>query len=358
MIFIVLILLLQNIEASPDGSANTSCRLSSQLPSPKVTPWNSEAIKVSWDKVFVGCKKQDVNNLEVKLERQLGAAIESFAESVELQANEAILNHSPCLKYKVYLVMSFTKSEKGPLESSATEYNKPLGPNSIYAGSELYSGLLATEVVEHICLNKDNLTITIPHIPQALIDCIDTKVGVHSLGGDKVNVGSWVKFPMIVKDPIGQVPGLLIQPTIRGIQACTQCQITKNVPPKAKAYNSSHINVSWSDVFPGCKYFEVRHVTLIVDDQRIISKFEGATNLISETPCLNHSISVELNFENAEKEPLKSAAIFYQAKKNEFCREPVSEASGIDLNVAQCAGRHFRTKLMSQYIGSDQKKTA
>ena len=44
----------------------------------------------------------------------------------------------------------------------------------------------------------------------------------------------------------------------------------------------------------------------------------------------------EISFKNADKKPLKSPTIFYNAKKNEFCREAESEASGIDLNVGVC----------------------
>ena len=35
--------------------------------------------------------------------------------------------------------------------------------------------------------------------------------------------------------------------------------------------------------------------------------------------CLNHNISVELNFKS--KELLKSETVVYQAKQNEFCKE-------------------------------------
>ena len=336
-IFIVLILLLQTIKASPEKSDASSCRLSSVSPSPVVIPWSSETIKVSWDKVFIGCKRQDVRNLEVKVKTRMNAISEHYAKVVESQANEVILDRSPCLKHRVYLVISFTQSKKMPLESSAIEYNKPLGQNSIYAGSKLYSGLLATEVVEHICLNKDGLTLTMPHVPEAIKDCVKTKTGIHSLNTDnEVKVGANVKFPILVHDPMGKAPGILLQPTIRNIQACTECKIKNNVPPKAKAYNSSHINVSWSDVFQGCKYYEVRDVTIIVDGQEILSKFDVNKDLIPGSPCMNHSIRVEINFKNADKKPLKSATISYQAKKNEFCRGAVSEASGIDLNVGVC----------------------
>ena len=68
----------------------------------------------------------------------MNAATDPFVEIVDNQANEAILFHSPCLKYKISIVLYFTKSNKEPLESSTTEYNKPLGPDSTYTGPDLY----------------------------------------------------------------------------------------------------------------------------------------------------------------------------------------------------------------------------
>ena len=111
-IILVVILLLQTIGARADESDNTSCRLSTESASPEVTPWSPDAIKVSWDKVFIDCKKQDVMNLKVKVETQLNAVINYYSTDVEITANDAILSYSPCLKHKVYLVLSFTKSEK------------------------------------------------------------------------------------------------------------------------------------------------------------------------------------------------------------------------------------------------------
>ena len=141
-IFFGLILFLQTIEARRDTRNNTFCRLSSESPSPEVTPWSSKAIKVSWDKVFISCEKQDIKNLEVKVETQMNSVIEYHAKVVEIQENEVILDRSPCIKHKVYLVLNFTKKKKESLKSNATEYNKPLTGQSGkpwygYAGPDL-----------------------------------------------------------------------------------------------------------------------------------------------------------------------------------------------------------------------------
>ena len=275
-IFLGLILFLQTIEARRDTRNNTSCRLSSESPSPEVTPWSSKAIKVSWDKVFISCEKQDIKNLEVKVETQINSVIEYRAKVVEIQENEVILDRSPCMKHKVYLVLNFTKKEKESLKSNATEYNKPLTGQSGkpwygYAGPDLYAGLLTSEVVRHICLSRDLLSVTIPFIPDSLKDCMETKMGdIQSLhtGGNENPVGSNVKVHITVKDPRGEKPHVLIEPVVKSIQACTECKMSNTFLLEANAHNSSHIIVSWADVFQGCKHYEVRDVTIIVDDQR------------------------------------------------------------------------------------------
>ena len=99
----------------------------------------------------------------------MNAVIEYRAKVVEVQANEVIFDISPCIMHKVYLVLRFTKNEIEPLESNATQYNKALSGQSGapwygYAAPDLYSGLLTSEVVQHICLNRDLLSVTIPYI--------------------------------------------------------------------------------------------------------------------------------------------------------------------------------------------------
>ena len=316
-IFYALILLLQTIEARRDPRNNTSCRLSSESPSPEVTPWSSKAIKVSWDKVFISCEKQDIKNLEVKVETQMNSVIEYRAKVVEIQENEVILDRSPCIKHKVYLVLNFTKNKKESLKSNATEYNKPLTGQSGkpwygYAGPDLYTGLLTTEVVRHICLNKDLLSVTIPFIPDSLKDCMGTKMGdIQSLhtGGNKNPVGSDVKVSFMVKDPRGEKPHVLVESEVINIQACIECEMNNTSLPKAKAHNSSHIIVSWADVYQGCKHYEVRDVTIMVDGQRKKYGFMVKNRMISESACSNHSITIELNFKSTEKELLTSAMI-------------------------------------------------
>ena len=162
----------------------------------------------------------------------MNSVIEYRAKVVEIQENEVILDRSPCIKHKVYLVFNITKKKKESLKSKATEYNKPFRgqfgkPWYGYAGPDLYPGLLTTEVVQHICLNRDLLSVTIPFIPDSLKDCMEKKMGnIQSLytGGIENPIGSNVKVHITVKDPRGEKPHVSIDLVVKSIQACTECQ--------------------------------------------------------------------------------------------------------------------------------------
>ena len=80
----------------------------------------------------------------------------------------------------------------------------------------------------------------------------------------------------------------------------------------------------------------------MVDGQRKKYEFVVKNRLISESPCSNHSISIELNFKSTEKGPLTSATIFFQAEKKEFCKgekphlksDNEEETTTLNLNIA------------------------
>ena len=199
----------------------------------------------------------------------------------------------------------------------------------------------------------------IPHIPVALKGCIKTQMGSHSLntGDNKVKVGKEVKVAITIQDPRGKHPTLIVQPVKRNIQLCTKCEVRSGGQPKTRAYNSSHIVVSWDNLFHNCKNFEVRDITIIVNDQSIISGFDVKNKTISNSPCLNHSISVGLNFKNTKKDSLKSGTILYEAEKNEFCRgagAPLSqntEGQGITLNLGFVIGTAIPLTLLCCVAG-------
>ena len=73
--FLALILLLgqDGVEGSDDGS----CRLSKEFLAPEVIPWDTNSIKVSWDKVFVTCLREEVKGLKVMVETTMNADTEN-----------------------------------------------------------------------------------------------------------------------------------------------------------------------------------------------------------------------------------------------------------------------------------------
>ena len=321
--FLALLLFLCAWTIQASGQKSETCKLASRLPSPKVTPWDSKSIKVSWDNVFQNCLKEDVKALQVKIETQMNAVIEHKEKDVEFEGNEAILERSPCLTHTVYLVLHFTDSKKAPLESSKTGYNKASGPakgpamRPSFTSHDLYSGWLTTKVVRNICLNKNRKTVTIPHIPKALKDCIKTE-GVVEFDR-KIDIGEYVVLEIKVEDPRGTAHRVQVKPQVKKIQACTECTMNNSVAPMTNAHNSSHIIVSWENIFQGCENYEIKELVTVVGEQRTKRKFGEKNALIPESPCLNHSVRVQLNFRDSRKESLNSETIVYPAKGKEYC---------------------------------------
>ena len=97
------------------------------------------------------------------------------------------------------------------------------------------------------------------------------------------------------------------------------CEINNTFGPSASAYNSSHLNVSWENAFQGCKSFEVESVIVKVGEEEVKTKFDKDSVLVSKDVCLNHTISVQLNFKNSERQPLKTGTIVYHPKERDPC---------------------------------------
>ena len=214
----------------------------------------------------------------------------------------------------VNLALSFIDEKKKPVESNKTEYNKP---TALYESTDLYSGWLDTEVVQNICLNKNNNTVTIPDLPEGLKSCINTNG--NQILSENVEVGDNVKVGITVRNPRGKPETIQVQPIVRQIQACTVCKINKSVETLAEAHNTSHLNVSWGNLFKGCKSFEVKDLKIVVDNQTTTGKFAAKSALIPTSPCSNHSIHVELSFRNIKKVPLKSKTVIYPGKGKDYC---------------------------------------
>ena len=158
---LVLLLLFQIGNIHTKKSDDGSCRVSSEFPAPKVIPWDTKSIKVSWDKVFVNCLKEEVKGLKVEVATTMHAQTEHNVYDVKFEDDEGIVPRPPCIEHSIQLVLD---KEKRPLRSGRTEYNKAATPGLEPKSKDLYSGWLETEVVQNICLKQgtDQPTVTIP----------------------------------------------------------------------------------------------------------------------------------------------------------------------------------------------------
>ena len=88
------------------GKEGSECKLSSNPDEarPVVTPYNSSHIKVSWDKVFQGCRQEDAASLNV-----ISGII---ITPVKLDQEEVLFRHSPCLEHSVMLVLKYLEPGK------------------------------------------------------------------------------------------------------------------------------------------------------------------------------------------------------------------------------------------------------
>ena len=151
-----------------------------------------------------------------------------------------------------------------------------------------------------------------------------------------VNVGDDVGVKILVQKPWGAFGDIAVRPVVKNIQECTVCQVNTTVPLTAEAHNSSHLSVSWENVFQGCKDFEVKNMVIDIDREKRTRKFDQKTILIQGSACANHNISAELIFKKTEKTSLKSAEITYAAKESPFCEEAVASnglASGLSVGT-------------------------
>ena len=177
-------------------------------------------------------------------------------------------------------------------------------------------------VVQNICLNRtsDPVTVIIPEPPGALEDCIKTK-GKQELDLQTVSIGDNVRVIIAVEHPLGRAGLVLVHPLVKNIQECTECRINPSVAPSAEAHNSSHLRVSWENVFQGCEFFEIKNVTILEKGQKqtTLQTFDAKSVLLLASPCSDHILRVVLNLRNSEK--LISEEIILQAKQKDFCTQ-------------------------------------
>jgi len=314
---VVLLLLFQtgNIHTQESDDA---CRLSSEFPAPEVIPWDTKKIKVSWDKVFVNCKKKDVKTLVVKVDTDMNGVNDPFTKDAIFEDNEIILDKRPCIRHDITLKLIFFHNEKLDLLSSTNNYNKNSGPS--LKSEDLYSGWLDSEVVQNICLKQETEkpTVHIPYPPEALSDCHIT-TGDQELELTEVPIGKDVRVEVRVENPFGKAGTISVRSIVKNIQNCTVCEMKNKFGLSARPHNSSHLNISWKDVFQGCKRFEVKKVVVKVGKEEVNTKFDKENVLVSASPCSNHSVSVEVNFKNPEKKPLKTERTTYYPTERDQC---------------------------------------
>merc|ERR1711872_929125 len=97
--------------------------------------------------------------------------------------------------------------------------------------------------------------------PGALQDCIKTK-GNQELELPTAKIGDNIKVKISEENPLGRANRVYVRPLVKNIQECTECRINPSVAPLAEAHNSSHLRVSWANVFQGCESFEIKNVTV------------------------------------------------------------------------------------------------
>ena len=296
-------------QARDEESNGSACTLSTTSSAPEVTPWNATYIRVTWEKVLADCPPKNIKTLYVIVNQTMNAVTEDHVVKIESEATEAFLDRSPCLEHTVYLRLHVPDSGMKVLWTDKTIYNKPATDN--YRFKDLYSGLLVNEIVDNICQKGDNI-VTIPHPPEVIEKCIKTRGDVLLRNDGHVE--------LVVKDPKGRWERMKMSAKITNLPPCTVCKMNERPGPLVKAHNSSHLFLSWKNMFKGCR-FEVKDVEVVVDEDSTLQKItEKRTLLVLRNPCVNHSVHVKLNFRDRGKGAMKSETTIYSPQETEHCR--------------------------------------
>ena len=75
---------------------------------------------------------------------------------------------------------------------------------------------------------------------------METIQSLHT-GGNENPVGSNVKVHIMVKDPRGEKPHVLVEPVVKSIQACTECEMNKTISDGGITVDFSIIKVHTSN---------------------------------------------------------------------------------------------------------------
>ena len=77
-------------------------------------------------------------------------------------------------------------------------------------------------------------------------------------------------------------------------------------------------------MFRDCEKSEVKDLMVVVGDRMFIRKLRmKKTFLLPRSPCLNHSIHIELDFKDWKRKPLTSETTVYLARETENCQSSI-----------------------------------
>ena len=125
---------------------------------PKITPFNSSHLLISWREVFEVCNSSHIVQVKINFN--------GTEEVVTLNKSDTTLKADPCSEHKMFAKVIFREERRAGFYKfwlRPVSYNKdPRNP---------YGGLLNKRVAEKICSREQYGTFDIPEAPDALKNC-------------------------------------------------------------------------------------------------------------------------------------------------------------------------------------------
>ena len=154
--FVVMPLGSANLWQNCGASDPLQCNGTSRSCAPKITPFNSSHLRISWKEVFEVCNSSYIVQVKINFN----------GTEVVLNKSETTLRADPCLEHKMFAGVIFREERRAGYYEfwlRPVTYNKnPSNP---------YGGFLNERVVEKICSREQFGTFDIPDPPDALKNC-------------------------------------------------------------------------------------------------------------------------------------------------------------------------------------------
>ena len=200
----ILVLLFFSIEAADKDSLSTStCKKLTSEFTPKVTPWNTTHLLVSWSELLQNCYG-------------LIDTVEIIGNDMRKERNflngKAYTEQNPCKKDFILL---FLKKER-----EFFRFSKGIGYNSRITKEErdgFYGGMMK-KITHGICL-KERSIVLIPEPPKAIEACILTKGEFQNPQFTKV--GQTENVTLTIVDPRNENQTVDMNVTVSNIQMCS-----------------------------------------------------------------------------------------------------------------------------------------